>query len=47
MCRLQATLDPKTAWQWCARADRWESLAEAAIQIRFRECNLSRAELAA
>jgi hypothetical protein len=47
LCRLRAALDPEIGWRWIARADRWEALAKAEIDERYRECNVGREELVA
>jgi hypothetical protein len=47
LCRVRATFDPANALRWIARADRWEALAEAEIDERYRECNVGREEFVA
>jgi hypothetical protein len=47
LCRLKATLDPENGSRWQAHADRWEALAQAEIDERYRECNVGRDELVA
>jgi hypothetical protein len=47
MCRLQATLDRRSARRWLARADRWENLVEVEIENHYRECNANCDRLAA
>ena len=42
MCRLQAALEPKNAWRWLARADRWENLVTSEIEDHYRQCNTNR-----
>ncbi len=39
LCRQQAVFHPEDRWKWLGEAERFEHLAEAAIDARFRECN--------
>lgn len=31
ICRQQAVLHPEASWTWLSQAEKWESLAEAAL----------------
>ncbi len=39
LCRQQAVFHPEQRWKWLGEAERFEHLAEAAIDARFKECN--------
>ncbi len=40
LCRQRAVFHPEDRWKWLGEAERFEHLAEAAIEARFRECNV-------